>query len=1379
MLVCLLALLPVLLIGALMHLEAPLPWLMRQVAGLQMQGLTGSLASGQITIDRMEWLAPGNSGKLTIEALRIEQPALRWRLDHRRPLDIEVQAISARDLQWHSAGVPGPLRPPVNVELPLQALVRAITVDRVGIDGLPPVLNLHARLELGADQGRQHRVEVVALDIERMRWQGRASLMTTGPLQMQATLTAGPPRVHGTSGPPTDVARPPQGSGTSSAPPLHKHTPAWQVELHAQGPLRAFGVVASLSGSAGDGSLRAEVQAQVQPFAHWPLTALSASTRKIDLNLLSASLPRTSLDADITLRSSGLDKPAMLQAHGTNTLPGRWDQGRLPVQDLDLDLQGLPGQLDRAEIRSLALTLADPDGAVGKVQAQGHWNAGQMLLQGRVLAVQLSRLDARAPAVVLSGPFKLEINGLPQASAGTQSRAEASNQQLTTQLSTDFTGHSLPGANHAPADAVVLELDTQFTDRHWELRRLRARIGKASMQGSASAVRLGTGWAIRSQGHLDQFDPTRWWPGTPGSPWQLSKPRLQGLWLADVAWQPEGEASRPWWSKVAGHARIELQGSEMAGVPIEGKVALKGLADELSVQAALNVAGNRIQAQGSHASTAENWQLEIHAPKLAGMAPLLRLLPDATPWLPAAGELRARVGVRGRWPALVLSGEAQLHAFGSPNLQVQEAELAFSGGAAPTEALDLHLRARGLSMAGQRLDNLDAHVEGPWSSHRLRFSLDSPLRPPSWTEHLLGPAGNGTRLQAQALGGWKAGPGGGQWAWSGLSIRVGARDGAATRDWLTGKDIAGTVHFDADGTLRSAALTPGRIQLPLTGLRWSEARWLATVPSAQWHLSADLEDLDVAPVLARLQPELGWGGALKLGGRIDLHATERFDADVVLERRGGDLHITDELGQPQSLGLAELRIAATAHDGLWQLAHGFAGAQVGSMAGAVVMRGNPQQRWLSQGMPLQGVLQARVAQLGVWGAWVPPGWRLGGALATQLAVGGQVGAPQLSGEMTGTALSLRSVVHGVHLSDGELDIQLDGDRARIRRASIRGAEGLLTLSGSASLGATPSASLQMRADQFRLLGRLDRRIVASGTADLGLGSQELQLKGRFRIDEGYVDLSHADAPALSDDVRVNRPGAAAMPEQPASAPAPAVPRLLRNAQVALDIDLGTRLRLRGRGLDTGLQGALRVSTHYGHVALHGAVRAAGGTYAAYGQKLEIERGEVVFSGPPDNPRLDILAVRPNLDLRVGVAVTGGTQSPRVRLFSEPEQSDFDKLSWLVLGRAPDGLGRTDTALLQRAAVALLAGDGKAPGDNLIESLGLTELSLRQGEGEVRETVVSLGRQLSRRWYVGYERSVNATTGTWQLVYRIAQRFTLRAQSGEQSSLDALWAWRWN
>lgn len=155
-----------------------------------------------------------------------------------------------------------------------------------------------------------------------------------------------------------------------------------------------------------------------------------------------------------------------------------------------------------------------------------------------------------------------------------------------------------------------------------------------------------------------------------------------------------------------------------------------------------------------------------------------------------------------------------------------------------------------------------------------------------------------------------------------------------------------------------------------------------------------------------------------------------------------------------------------------------------------------------------------------------------------------------------------------------------------------------------------------------------------------------------------------------------------------------------------------------------------------------------------------------------------MATRPNLDVRVGVAVSGTTANPHVRLFSQPELSEIDKLSWLVMGRASSGLGRSDTALLQRAALALLAGEGGGPTDKVTQALGLDEISVSQTDGAVRETVISLGKQLSRRWYVGYERGLNATAGTWQLIYRIAQHFTLRLQSGLDNSIDLIWTWRW-
>jgi translocation and assembly module TamB len=352
-------------------------------------------------------------------------------------------------------------------------------------------------------------------------------------------------------------------------------------------------------------------------------------------------------------------------------------------------------------------------------------------------------------------------------------------------------------------------------------------------------------------------------------------------------------------------------------------------------------------------------------------------------------------------------------------------------------------------------------------------------------------------------------------------------------------------------------------------------------------------------------------------------------------------------------------------------------------------------------------------------------------------------------------------------------IALSGASAQIERFTLRAGEGSLNITGGAEFGETPNARLLIDVERFRALGRVDRQLTVSGKAELNLRADQVKLDGKLNIDEGLFDISRGNAPTLDSDVTIIRQTGA---DDAATEPA-APPRPRREAQVALAIDLGSKLRVRGHGIDTTLGGRLNVSTPGGRLAVRGTVNTVDGNYAAWGQRMTIERGIIAFSGPVDNPRLDILALRPNIDTRVGVAITGTAQNPRVRLYSDPDMSDTDKLSWLMLGRAPDGLGSADTALLQRAALALLAGDGESTTDTLLRNIGLDTLSFRQSDGDARDTVVTIGKQISRRWYVGYERGVNATAGTWQLIYRIGQRFTVRAQSGNDNSIDLIWVWR--
>lgn len=304
--------------------------------------------------------------------------------------------------------------------------------------------------------------------------------------------------------------------------------------------------------------------------------------------------------------------------------------------------------------------------------------------------------------------------------------------------------------------------------------------------------------------------------------------------------------------------------------------------------------------------------------------------------------------------------------------------------------------------------------------------------------------------------------------------------------------------------------------------------------------------------------------------------------------------------------------------------------------------------------------------------WLPVGWRLGGTLSAEARIGGRLGAPTYAGRIQGRQLAVSHFVEGVRVRDGELEATLAGDRLRIERFVAHAGGGVARIEGGARLGARPSAQLSLSAERFQALSRVDRRITLSGQARLALDPQRARLQGRFVVDDGLIDLGRGEAPELSNDVRVvDDPRHVPLPAGAAASGTTA-----RTLQMDLRVDLGGHLRVQGRGVNTPLAGDVRVTAPGGALQLHGTVRTEQGSYQAYGEKLRIERGLITFTGPVADPRLDIQAVRPDLrDVEVGVAISGTAQNPRVRLTSTPEMSELDKLSWLTMGRASEGLAK--------------------------------------------------------------------------------------------------------
>ena len=1383
--------------------------LLRLVPGLTVVEPRGRLL-GDFAARRIAW--QGADGLLlTIDELRWQGFSAVIHLQRGFALGlwggVHLDRLSASRIELQPgrpADTPSPpLAAPKSLQLPLQLRIDQLAVGEVHVPALgnKPLRDIAARIDLGAEGGALHRIDSLRLRWDRFGSQGRLQIASRAPLQLQAAIDLAP------------VAA--AAAGAAAVPGL----PAdWRASVRLHGPLERIAAGAALrtvpSAAARPGndkvpSQALDLSALVRPFAPWPLDALTVRTQSLDLSQLASGAPVTRIDAAADVQTEGWDKPAHVALALDNHAAGRINEGRVPLASLRLDVQGRPDQPARLDVRTFDARLAAGSENGGRVEGSGELDGERLALQATLRGVRPSVLDARIAGATLDGTIEVDgRHGLP---IGAARGAPPPQPDLRLRA-------RLAGPIAAVGKRMQIALDGAGTPQRIDVQRIAVAAGDATAELSGRAERTAANaWRAQGSMKLERFDPLDYWRGRDDSPWRHGPHRVNAtvafdLRAPEAALRGGGAALQ---SGVRGEATLQLRDSLLAGVAVNGDATLRAEAG-LALTATLDAAGNRVAVDGHTVVAAapgkprempDRWTVEVAAPALARLAPLAALLrPAGAPRFDLDGRLEARTSVDGRWPRLASRGEVHAREARIGELAVRQADVNWTLSTSSQAPLELKARLDDASVGKDvRIETTTIDASGSLAAHRFELRASTPLRPPPWVDRIApeppaavaasatasAPSATpppGSQLTLVAQGGVRGDLAGasGLAGWQGtvqqLDLRPRTNVGAAP--WLATRDLAIDVELDPTSHAPAGVVVePGRVEMLGAALRFRRIAWRAgsTTQRASLDAQGELDPIVVAPLLERLQPTFGWVGDLRIGGQFAVRSAPDVAAEIVLERSGGDLGVRDLSVSEmpvQSLGLTDLRLALTVRDGVWQFTQALAGAQLGNAAGALVMRTSPQALWPSPETPLEGVLQANVADLGTWGGWLPPGWRLVGSASAGATLGGRFGAPEYTGELRGSGIGVRNVLQGVDMRDGELKVSLEGERARIETFQLRAGDGTLQLSGEGRFGAAPGAQLQLGAERFALLQRVDRRIAASGQASVRLDTRSIAVDGRFTVDEGLIDFTRSDAPTLGDDVEVLRPG-----DVPAALEAGAQGESRRAATLDLFVDLGRKLRLRGRGLDTLLRGELRITAPGGRLAVNGTVRTEEGTYAAYRQNLEIERGFVRFNGPVENPALDILAIRPNLDVRVGVAVTGTALAPRVKLYSEPAMSESDKLTWLVLGREPGALGRTDTAVLQGAALALFAGEDGGPTDELTKLIGLDTLSVGQREtGSVTETVVSIGRQVSKRWYVGYERSLSATAGTWQLIYRVAQRFTLRAQvdavTGENSSFDAIWTWRW-
>jgi translocation and assembly module TamB len=813
----------------------------------------------------------------------------------------------------------------------------------------------------------------------------------------------------------------------------------------------------------------------------------------------------------------------------------------------------------------------------------------------------------------------------------------------------------------------------------------------------------------------------------------------EALWTPDERWHVKGNAAGIDPSAV----RPDLPGKvafdfDAQGVGFDGQgdfsVALKNIAGKLRGVAASG--GGSIARQGA------GWQLDDIRIALGGttiqasgriaseMNIGFSIAAEDLSWLnsDAHGHLDARGRVQGTTqdPVVVASVKGSQLRHGEFHLASLDARIDFDS--RNTHASSVAVEARGLSHRKRTIDALDFKLAGPASRHAIELHGTAPNL--SLDLHAEGSFAHGAwngQLGALEIGGGES-----------LNLALDAPVAAVVAaqqvkiDWFCLHGAPGKVCADVD---------------------WKPEKWAASIKAAE---------LPLRTLTAGLTPEVDYRGCLTVNARASGAHGERpqgtLRADLVDARM---VHrLASGLRQSILLGSGSVTLVAgpDAIDSRVELDAG----PVGTIKGQTTLARNTD-RW--QDMPLTGHLEVHTAELGFVTLYAPQIDRAAGKLDSEMTLTGTAGTPLVDGNIKLSDAELDQYQVNLAMRGVNITARLHGNGLSYQGSARIGDGGMQTSGELAWRDALPYGKLHLQGDRLRVANVPEAHIDASPDLDFDIEGRRISVSGKVEIPYAKIeptDLRNA-VRSSADEIIVG---------QEAQGPAD-------HFEVVTDIELALSegVSIDTSGLTGHLTGGIRVRSGQDDMTrATGELSVVDGKYSAYGRKLDIERGRLIFTGGPvGNPGVDIRAVKEFPDMKAGVNVRGTLLQPRLTFFSEPSLPQSQILSLILAGGSLSQSTASTTTTTGRQVGGggeLLAQGGALLAQQLGEKVGIEDVSVEQNLSN--ETSLVLGKYLSPRLYVSYGISLAESINTLKMRYTLNDHWTIRSEVGEARGADLVY-----
>ena len=938
----------------------------------------------------------------------------------------------------------------------------------------------------------------------------------------------------------------------------------------------------------------------------------------------------------------------------------------------------------------------------------------------------------------------LKVNG-PMVRAGIKGRVEGDLEQLT---ASDVTLRAFDGTINGNANvrwSEPLRWQTELRSQAlsltqlWPLMALERQglpAGRANinviLDGNSQGLTFkqlmlsSLGATVRGNGKVLWQPQLQWQTALSGtgvnpSVWQ---PQRLTAWHGNLATQFHHRGSYNH-NQLLGEVDIQQLSGTLRDYPLQLESQLALTKEALLIKnLSLTSAESHVSAHGNIGTTMD-LQLQLDSPQLR------QLYPDVS------GALQARAQLSGSQSApllqLQLDGKQLAYDGQQVGLLKGEAEIQLFS----WQKILIDLQAEQLQLAGQQIDALDIGAQGEATDHQLQLYLKTEQLETTWL----------------------------------LSGNLNAN----TQQWQGNIERA-DLNNNKLGLWQLAspsALSASTNQIKLAPLCWQQRDNQLCIDIQQqqhgWHAALHGKQINLAMVSPWLPNEM------QLHGETTLQATANYTPQQPLV---AEARITLDNGYISYPIIDGERSEWRFNQGIWQsnldaqglrsdlnLALATSNKAQDQIQATLELKGyNPLTTAVNE-QPINGEINANISDLGLIDNLFDDIQGLQGEIKINSRIGGTLVKPQLAGALRLQNTKLQIPRLGLSLTDVQFDANSSGTDTLNYRLQAHSGDGTIEAKGETQLNAHTGwlTEIALTGEMFEVSRIPEARVLVSPNLKIKMAHRELWLNGEVLVPQARLEPKEfSSATTTSSDVVIIGTETTRLK-----------PWRLHNR---VRLILGDRVSLYGFGFEGNINGNLLLIDEPGKItAASGELNVIEGRYRAYGQRLDIEQGRLLFAGGPvTNPALDLRAVRHIQDITAGIKVYGPLRQPQFELFSTPVMDQTDALAYLVLG-APleQTTSNSDGAIMAQAALAIGLKGGDFLARNIGNQFGIEEMRIESSENGEQASLV-MGRYLTPRLYVGYGVGIIDATNTLTMRYQLSQHWQIKAESGINQSADMIY-----